>query len=586
MSDASDLLVQEETESKCPPPVSSGAVRYFDQLRRRSVTKAITLTVPIDDPPVIDVHRANLDRPPELSASARASTRVSDSASELVANEGPESISPLTAVESTNQQHMVTQHWNYDKHRTNIFSTPPGHQARLSFLGEFQKVSPALQRLLLINNIDKIAANPDTSSLAMQSCDLSPSTVIADAYIIPRAGLKGSANAMTDGRLFASMGFCRFHGREVLATGTEAEGWQFLTAESYPAGHVSYGSRDLRLHWMLKRIAVFQGGLMLLIAASWIIVLIPPVRATVSAFSVVRWAFDYLGGMFYGVIEGNEARSALAMLFLSLIVVWSGLVALFARKASNASLLNLEVSDIPVVLRMLLKPDTNTTMVSYAWASSTSVHAARSLAFSLPDAWIDVRALSAGTHISVATSKIVRSCECLVILLSPQILDSEASMWELIHASLARSSYHQVSLVLIAGGSIEEHAGVKEAERLMIGHGFRVFRDGTLLLRYLAEHVYAASEPSDAQRALRFCSLNGSPQLSLRRNLCLPSPATLRQQSIFPPIFSGVFNPPAGFVRSGSKYLSAGCEHIGLAVFLSDEQLRLIAVPSPSILDT
>ena len=95
----------------------------------------------------------------------------------------------------------------------------------------------------------------------MLSCDLAPSEN-SEPYLIPHHSLYSALNALSDGNFFTKMGFLRFRGREVLASsGTTDSSWRFLTSQSYPAGHVSYGIRDLRLEWMLRRIAVFQSAL-------------------------------------------------------------------------------------------------------------------------------------------------------------------------------------------------------------------------------------------------------------------------------------------------------------------------------------
>lgn len=140
------------------------------------------------------------------------------------------------------------------------------------------------------------------------------------------------------------------------------------------------------------------------------------------------WLFVAIGMLFFSIATG-------AMYVINILIV------------APRSLRYYDITrrDVPTVLPLVVKPRVPFAMVSYQWNSMAEF--SRSLAAALPQGWVDVQMLSAGTNLTRATSYVAANCFYLVIVASGEYMKSQNCMVELIAALSQRRDDQYVSVL-------------------------------------------------------------------------------------------------------------------------------------------
>jgi hypothetical protein len=436
---------------------------------------------------------------------------------------------------------------------TTLLHLPRFHPQRSEFLALFSaRFSPILAQL------DLAALS---AAHAPVTVDLHPS---AATYPIPYGGLLALADSVSGSAIFGRMGVEIVRGRHVLPRTSPSGAPEFQVPQSYDRGYPAFGPRELAFENMQRRIRVYSSFIFLLLAAGWVLLLcVPPGSWQVRV--VFAWFVQYLSGTAAGAAAGDTGFSLTFLLLLTLIVAYSYLVAELSAKFSVSTMLGLGHESLPSVLRSVLHVSAPTLMVSYAWASELGSRGARSLAFALPDSWVDVRCLPAGNQIAHTTFALAKGTEALVLFVTPEFLASRACMVELAGALLARSAASQVTCAYYQPTS----PACVEAAEMLRSAGFLLFCDARALLLHLKEHVYNATAPSDVLRAVAFLAESASPMRHLKGSLRLPAPAS-RRLSVLPPLLGRTRFPP-GTVFSASHYITPDALELGQALLVSVE---------------
>ena len=468
-----------------------------------------------------------------------------------------------------------------------VFSTPLGAPKRAELLGRLAAFVPALANVTKQQREGKHLPESLMAAAAAPSCVLATPTPAR--YELPWSAAASTVDALASGLFFRWLGYARFQGRVVAASGSEFRSPDLTDS----AGGSLSTVRQLKFSWLILRVRLLLAGVLLMLLLAYPLLFVPQARAS-GAYELIRWFID----LFYDVTSGTQQSQPIFSAILVVLITW--LFSLMAmmfhliEKQHMAAMLGAEPSDLPLVLRLLLEPRAPTVMVSYTWTAEAGLHTARSLALTLPDAWIDVRRLTSGMHVASFTEQIAARAEAVIFVLSGEFLRSEACMRELAAAIAFRQRNRHVTLVLHAtndgsspgGGegaaasnpivratssatdAIQADHVAEELER----HGFLIFREPNDLLRFLSNHVYRATSPEDFRRTMIFFGGSAIPISRLNRAVRLPSPATLGQ-SISANLCATELLPEQGYVRSGLKYIDVGASKIGTASVLSFELL-------------
>lgn len=140
------------------------------------------------------------------------------------------------------------------------------------------------------------------------------------------------------------------------------------------------------------------------------------------------------------------------MLYVVLTVQSIILLYLLYLQSRSPSLVGGRKGDFPVLLDVLFRAEAPQFMISYAWGSKYR-GLARSLGEVLPDAWVDATSLLTGHFLSVETMNAVSHARVLILLLTPEAINSRNCVAELYAALLNRSQrgtgarYRTIALV-------------------------------------------------------------------------------------------------------------------------------------------
>ena len=387
-------------------------------------------------------------------------------------------------------------------------------------------------------------------------------------YLLPFGFFISLLDAWCSGAILRLKGAVVVNGRQIVAQREPDGSCVFRTPEVYSSAW--FGPREAAMAFMQKRIASLTCFILLILVAGWAVLLTP--LPAIPYKAIVLWLANYLSLVGKGALDGNLLLSATFMLILTLIFAYGVLIVLLTSKFAASTSLGLRHDNLPSVLRMLVHTNAPRLMVSYAWASQNACTAARSLAFALPESWVDVKSLASGSHVAALTSDLAAQAEALVIFLTPEYLRSEACMVELAAAILLRKSTAQLTLVYVEEGS--PHCSAAAA--MLADRGCQIVSDPRELLLFLAEHLYTATTPEDTIRAANFMASGTTPKRIVPRNLRLPAPLTYSQSAL--PQCGGRCCAPRGSLFSGAKFISAGAEELGTAFVVHLELLLVVVV--------
>ena len=389
-------------------------------------------------------------------------------------------------------------------------------------------------------------------------------------FLIPMGFLLSLLDALFGGSLLHCMGAVMVNGRQVLATREKDGTCVFRTPEVYKKP--MFGPREAAMRFMQKRIALLSGFFGLVILGGWA-VLLTSLPAFPSKVLIV-WLAQFLITISEGVLKGDVLLSGTFMLVITLFFSYGLIVVMLTAKFSSSTTLGLNNFHLPSVLRLLVHTNAPTLMVSYSWASSKASTAARSLAFALPDSWVDVKCLSAGTDISGLTRNLSAHAEAFVFFLTPEYLQSEACMAELGAALLSRKAEAQHTIAFVVDPLCPKS---NAAAAMLQRAGCLVFSEPRELLSHLNQHVYSSTTPEDIVRCSNFLAESSIPNRFVPRSFRLPAPFTKQQQGAIPNC-CGRWLPPKGSIFSGSMYISPGADAIGGVFVVKGELLLVLAI--------
>ena len=387
-------------------------------------------------------------------------------------------------------------------------------------------------------------------------------------YLVAYSAALSYLDAWFSGAIFKRMGAIVVNGRQIVPVLCPDGSCEFRTPQVYTARW--FGPREQASAFMLKRIAVLSFGLFLIICGAWVALLLPVPTNPNKTF--VLWLAAYMKMVGEETLNGEALFSGTFLMFMTVVFVWGLLVVLLTSKSSSSASLGLRSDDFPSVLRLLVHLDHPRLMVSYAWASAAACKAARSLAFALPDTWVDVKCLSSGSLISEVTRDVAVHAEALVIFLNAEYLKSEACMVEFGAAILARKAASQVTIVYFDPRCPVSSAAAAE----LTINGCRSFSTPVTLLQFLANHVYKSTTPEDTLRASRYVAQNSIPIREVPRLHRLPAPLTRTQSWL--PSCGGRCCAPKGSLYTGAKFLTPGAEKISTAFVVSVELVMVLVI--------
>ena len=293
--------------------------------------------------------------------------------------------------------------------------------------------------------------------------------------------------------------------------------------------------------------------------------------------------FDTLGSTFVDVgIRSLGLRTTLGFFaILSNIVLAILYISFLLGLQDKTSLLDLPPGALTAVFPFLLKARNPLTMVSYKWETkgTRSPFTARSLAYVLPNSWLDVRWLSPGMNVPAETYSIARGAFCLVVVVSPSYFRSPACVLETAAALLERDDTQQHTVFFESAPGVLPPAAAEVLRR----HGVSVFTDPGDLVDYLSSRVYACSDVADRARLVRWYLGAGMavPNSNLDRNLLLPATAVKTSFGVSSngaPVLSSFFYPPAprNAIVAGTSYISADALSLGRCSAWSVEYLLIV----------
>lgn len=389
-------------------------------------------------------------------------------------------------------------------------------------------------------------------------------------FLIPMGFFLSLLDACVGGALLRYMGAVVVNGRQVLAMREKDGTCVFRTPEVYEKP--MFGPREAAMRFMQKRIALLSGFFCLLILGGWALLLTPLPVFPYKVFVV--WLAQFFATISEGVLKSDALLSGTFMLVITLLFSYGLIVVILTAKFSSSATLGLNHDHLPSVLRLLVHTNAPTLMVSYSWGSSKASTAARSLAFALPDSWVDVTCLSAGTDVSELTGNLSAQAEAFVLFLTPEYLQSEACMVELNAALLSRKEEAQHTITFVVDPSCPKS---NAAAAMLQRAGCLVFSEPRDLLSHLHQHVYTSTTPEDIFRCSNFMAKSSTPNRFVPRSFRLPAPLTKEQQGAIPNC-CGRWLPPKGSLFSGSTYISPGADVLGSAFVVNVELLLVLTI--------